>query len=79
MHCHRELSISNLEFGWAMPLIQQQVLFALHIHWIAWDRFRRSKSDGGLGFGDLRIFNQALLGRQAWRLLERPESFVLEC
>lgn len=43
-------------------------------HWIAWTKFARSKGRGRLGFRDLRLFNQALLGRQAWRLVERPDS-----
>ena len=43
-------------------------------HWIAWDKFTRSKSKGGLGFRDFQIFNQALLARQAWRLVEFPDS-----
>jgi hypothetical protein len=44
------------------------------MHWLAWDKLVRPKSHGGVGFCDLRVFNQALLACQAWRLLKFPDS-----
>ncbi|XP_031111944.1 uncharacterized protein LOC116015918 [Ipomoea triloba] len=46
------------------------------IHWKAWDRLCVPKKFGGLGFKDLRAFNLAMLGKQAWRFLTRPQSLV---
>lgn len=43
-------------------------------YWCAWETLIKTKSRGGMGFHDLRIFNQALLERQAWRLIQFLDS-----
>jgi hypothetical protein len=48
------------------------------MHWLSWDKMTRPKSQGGMGFRDLRIFNQTLLARQAWRLIKFPDSLCAQ-
>lgn len=47
-----------------------------NMHWINWQTLCRPKSKGGLGFRSLSQFNEALLGKQGWRLLQKPDSLV---
>lgn len=46
------------------------------IRWKSWDRLCVPKSWGGLGFKRLREFNIAMLGKQAWRLIQYPNSML---
>ena len=44
------------------------------MHWKSWDKLCVPKDNGGLGFKDLIDFNTTILGKQFWRLIEKPNT-----
>jgi hypothetical protein len=46
------------------------------IAWMAWGGMGKHKLEGGLGYRDLRSFNNALLAKQGWRLINNPDTLV---
>jgi hypothetical protein len=48
------------------------------MQWIPWDVLVKPKSYGGMGFRDMRLFNQALLAHQAMQLISYLNSLCAQ-
>lgn len=48
------------------------------MHWMVWERMIEPKDGRGMGFRDLESFNTAILGKQIWRLITKPNLLMSE-
>ncbi|XP_071923241.1 uncharacterized protein [Coffea arabica] len=46
------------------------------LHWISWKKLTAKRSNGGMGFKDLKLFNKALLAKQIWKIITQPNLLV---
>lgn len=67
-----KLTSAMIEFWWSSGNNKNKIA------WVAWQKLCKSKEVGGLGFHDLEKFNQALLGKQAWRIWSSPDSLLAQ-
>ena len=41
-----------------------------------WNKLCQSEANGGMGFWNLSMFNQSLLAKQGWRLMQQTDSLL---
>ncbi|KAL5545689.1 hypothetical protein UlMin_005376 [Ulmus minor] len=66
----QELHRLCAQFWWRGDTEKQRM------HWCTWEKLCSHKFDGGMSFRDLRLFNRAILAKQAWRIHTHPTSLA---
>nr|XP_023899904.1 uncharacterized protein LOC112011799 [Quercus suber] len=64
----KELEIMIRKFWWGYSGGNRK------IHWVKWERLCEAKEVSGMGFKEIEKFNDALLAKQVWRMINNPDS-----
>ena len=68
----RELKSLIQKFLWGYSSDSRKV------HWVCWEKLCEVKEVGGMGFKEIEKFNDALLAKQVWRMINNRIRFVSE-
>ena len=64
----RELKSLIRKFWWGYSGDSRKV------HWVCWEKLCEAKEVGGISFKEIEKFNDALLAKQVWRMINNPGS-----
>ena len=66
----KELNTKMRNFWWGQQDKERKMA------WIAWEKMCTLKTEGKMGFKDLKAFNLALLAKQGWRISQDSDSLA---
>ena len=64
----KDLEVLTCKFWWGYGDGSRKV------HWVHWKKLCQDKDMGGMGFKEIEKFNDALLAKQVWRMINNPNS-----
>ena len=64
----KDLEVLISKFWWAYNGENRKT------HWEKWERLCEAKEVGGMRFKEIEKFNEALLAKQVWRMINNPNS-----